>query len=178
MPRAVLAGMLICVLALAGCTALAHLTALQSELATAGYSATAVNHHTINGRSTVGIEASMPTGTPSDEDADRIAEIVWTTYPVEIDELMIAINGQILMTASADELTERFGTRPVSPRDDGGGSSVMIIVVTLVVAVLLAGLVVLVWWRGRRPPPPVAPPPGYPQVPNPYQHRPQFPSGP
>jgi hypothetical protein len=175
MSRAVLVGMLMCVLALAGCTALAQLTTLQSELASAGYSGTDINHNTTNGYSTLSIEATMPASTPTDEDADRIAEIVWTTYPVELDELVVVINGQVLMTASAGELTDRFGVRPVSSREDGGGSGVVIIVVTLVVAVLLAGLVVLVWWRGRRPPPPVAPP-GNPPMPNPYQYPPQFPA--
>lgn len=176
MSRAALVGMLMCVLALVGCTALAQLTALQSELAAAGYQGTDINHNTTNGHSTLTIDLVMPADIPSDEDADRIAEIVWTTYPVEIDELVIAINGQVLMSASADELTERFGPRPVGQQDDGGGGSVVIIVVTLVVAVLLAGLVVLVWWRGRRPPLPVAPPPGNPQMPNPYQQPPRFPS--
>lgn len=169
MSRAALAGVLVCLLTLAGCGALAKLTELQSDLDAAGYSATNINHNSVNGHDTLTIVATMPDGVPTDEDADKIAEIVWTTYPAEFDELAIMINGNALMDASADDLAARFGERPANLGAESGGSSsgpnVLLIVVVVVVALLIAGLVVLVWWRGRRPPPPVAPP----AYPYPYQ---------
>lgn len=176
MSRAALAGMLICVLALVGCSSLVALSELQSDLQSAGYESQNINHNVMNGHSTLLINAAMPHGVPSEDDANQIAEIVWTTYPAEVDELVITINGQQLMDASAADLKERFGERPASLKaPDGGGTNVLLIVVILVVAALFAGLVVLLWRRGRRPPPPVAPP-SYQQPP--YQQPPpqQYPS--
>lgn len=172
MSRAVLAGMLMCLLALVGCAALADLAELQSDLEAAGYSSN-INHNTTNGHSVLSVSATMPNDVPSDEDADRIAEIVWTRFPGDIDELVVVINGNALLDATADDLTARFGERPdsVPAQGDGGGANVTVIVVALVAGLLVAGLVFLVWWRGRRPPPPAAPP-GYPQMPQPYQYPP------
>ena len=160
MSRTVLAGMLMCVLALVGCSALAGLTELQSDLKSAGYEARSINHNVVNGHSTLSIDATMPTEVPTDEDGDRIAEIVWTTYPADFDELVIAINGRQFVDATPDDLTERFGERPANLRkqDSDSGNNVLIIVVVLVVAALFAGLVVFLWRRGLRTPPPVAPP--------------------
>lgn len=177
MSRAALAGMLLCVLTLVSCSSLAALSDLQSDLQTAGYEPQNINHNVVNGRNTLLINAAMPHGVPSEDDANQIAEIVWTKYPAEVDELVITINGQQLMDASAADLREQFGERPASLKapDGGGGSNVLLIVVVLVIAALFAGLVVLLWLRGRRPPPPVAPPsyqqPPYQQYPS-YQQQP------
>lgn len=161
MSRAVSAGILVCVLALTGCSALAGLAQLQSDLSSAGYNATGINHNTTTSGSTLAVEVAMADAVPTDEDADRIAEVVWTSYPARFDELVIVINGKSFMDASADDLRDRFGERPASlgASSGGGGTNVVAIVVILAVAVLFAGLIVLLWRRGRRVPPPVAPPP-------------------
>jgi hypothetical protein len=170
MSRTVLTGMLLCVFALVGCSALAGLSELQSDLKSAGYEARSINHNVVNGHSTLSIDAMMPTEVPTEEDGDRIAKIVWTTYPADFDELLIAINGRQLMDATPDDLTERFGERPANlgKHDSDSGNSVLVIVVVLVVAVLFAGLIVFLWRRGLRTPAPVLPPS--------YQQPPQYPS--
>ena len=170
MSRAVLAGMLLCVLALAGCSMFAGLSELRSNLTSAGYETQNIEHNVVNGRNVLLINAVMPHGEPTDAEANEIAEIVWTKYPAEVDELMITINGQQFMDASAGDLTEQFGERPASlGTHDGGGTNVLLIVVILVVAALFAGLMVLLWRHGRRVQPSVAPP-SYQQPP------PQYPS--
>jgi hypothetical protein len=169
MSRAVLAGLLMCVLALVGCTAIAQLTELQAELDAAGYLNPDINHNTTNGRSTLTIEALLPNGVPTDSNATEIAEIVWTRYPADFDELVVSINGEVFVDASAADLTDQFGARPAGERTASNETDVTAIVVVLVVAALFAGLMVLLWRRGRRPPPPLAPP-APPQMPNPYQH--------
>jgi hypothetical protein len=176
MSRAVLAGLLMCVLALVGCAAVMQLTELQAELDAAGYGNTDINHNTTNGHDTLAVDALMPNDVPNDANATEIAEIVWTRYPGEFDELVISINGEVFVEASAAELADQLGERPV--RENNGGTNVTAIVVVVVVALVFAGLMVLLWWRGRRPPPPVAAP-ATPQMPNPYQQPPQgWPLGP
>jgi hypothetical protein len=169
MSRAVLAGLLMCVLALVGCSAIAQLTELQADLDAAGYGTTSIDHNTTNGHSTLVIEAMMPNDVPTEDDANEIAEIVWQRYPADFDELVISINGEVLVQASVADLTDQFGARPAEERTASNETDVTAIVAVLAVAVLFAGLMVLLWRRGRRPPPPVAPP-APPQMPNPYQH--------
>lgn len=185
MARAALAGVLMCVLALTGCAAIASMSDLNAELRSAGYEVSGMHQNSMNGHDVLSIEATMADAVPTDSDADRIAEIVWTKYPPVIDELVVTINGQQFMDASADELTERFGERTVSQPAGRGGNGVPVtaVIVVAVVALLLAGLVVLVWWRGKRNPPPVPRPtyPGmYPQPyqPLPYQPQPYQPQSP
>jgi hypothetical protein len=151
------------VLALASCAGLAKLGELQTDLSSAGYTATRINQNTTNGHDLLNIEVTTESATTiaTDEDADRIAEIVWTKYPAEVDELVVIINGRPMMDASSDELAGRFGERPAGLTSGDGGDSgdpTMLIVIVVVAALLLAGLFVLIWWRGRRPPPQVAPP--------------------
>lgn len=180
MARAALAALLACVLALAGCAALADLGKLREDLATAGYDATSVNHNTTNGFSVLSIGISMPDAVPADEDAERVAEIVWRKYPGEFDRLVVTMNGAPRLDATADDLTGRFGERPAdlagSSAEEGGSSSALTVILILVGAAVFAGLMVLVWYRGRRPPPPVAPPPGY-QPGGHFQYPPQPPRG-
>lgn len=180
MSRAVLAGMVMCVFALVGCSGLAQLTELQSELEAAGYEVTGLTHNTMNGEDRLAVEAVRPNELPTEEDANRIAEIAWTTYPGEIDSLLVLVNGQQMMNASADDLSTQFGERPddlAARSDESGRTNVTAIVVVVVVALVFAGLMVLLWRRGRRPPPPAAPP-AHPQMPSPYQYPPQPPQNP
>jgi hypothetical protein len=146
MARAALAGLLVCVLALTGCAALADLGQLRADLDSAGYDATSVNYDTTNGDSVLSIDVST-VDEPTYEDAERIAEVAWTTYPREIDRMEVSINGTFGFAESYDELLVHFGERPDSP--------LTLILVVVGVAVVFAALMVLLWHRGRRPPPPV-----------------------
>lgn len=74
MARAALAGLLVCLLALTGCAALADLGQLREDLDSAGYDATSVNHDTTNGTSVLSIDVST-VDEPAYEDAERIAEV-------------------------------------------------------------------------------------------------------
>ncbi|HEX6359221.1 hypothetical protein [Actinophytocola sp.] len=166
MSRAVLVCLITSMLALVGCSAFSSAFNLGVELGKAGYDVVEFNYENTNGRTVLTLDVT-PTDRPATEDeADRVAEIVWTKYPDELDEMRIAIGGEPSLTATEAELTEKFGERPTGlvSADETGADFTGVIVVTLVVAVLIAGLVVFVWWRGRRPPPPVAapyPPPQY-----------------
>ncbi|GAB1509753.1 hypothetical protein [Actinophytocola sp. KF-1] len=180
MARAALAALLACALALAGCASLADLGKLQQELDKAGYSATSINHNTTNGNSVLSIEVSMPDAVPTDEDAEQVAEIVWTKYQGDFDRLVVVMNGAPRLDVTPDDLASRFGERPAGAtgpaEDGGGGSNTLTIVLILVGAAVFAGLMVLLWHRGRRPPPPVAPPSAY-QPGGHFQYPPQPPQG-
>lgn len=175
MARAALAGLFVCLLALTGCAALADLGQLREDLETKGYDATSINHDTTNGYSVLSIDVSTA-DEPTPEDAERIAEVVWTKYPGEIDRLEISINGSVQLAEPYDNLLARFGERPEGMASEDDSSPLTLIVVVVVVAVVFAGLMVLVWHRGRRPPPPVAGPPGY-QPGGHFQYPPQPPQG-
>lgn len=179
MARARLAGLLVCLLALAGCASLADLGQLRKDLDAAGYDATNINHNSTNGHSVLSIEISMPDAVPTDEDAEKVAQVVWEKSSTDFDQLVVAMNGEVRVDASADDLAGQFGDRPEDParEDEGSGSSATFVIVVLAVAVLFAGLMVWLWYRGRKPPPPVGPPPGYPQPGGHFQYPPQPPQG-
>ena len=160
MARAALAGLLVCLLALTGCAALADLGQLRADLDSAGYNATSINHNSTNGVAVLSIDVST-VDEPAPEDAERIAEIAWTTYPREIDRMEVSINGSVLLAESYDHLLVRFGERPDGLPAGDDGSPLTVILIVVGVAVVFTALMVLLWHRGRRPPPPVAPPPGY-----------------
>ena len=149
----VLAGLLVCLLAVAGCSTLAALQDLSSEIQAAGYDNVNINHQSTNGHSVLTIEA-IRNETLSDADADKIAEIVWTTYAADFDELQVVLNGQFVLTAGPDELAAQFGERPagLGEESSSGGVNVTALVVILACAAVLAVVLVLVWRRGRRPP--------------------------
>jgi hypothetical protein len=174
MRRTFLAGLVLGVLALAGCETFAKMTDFLVAVQDAGYENVQVNQNTSVGEDVVVVEVVTPdtTSTP-DEHADRIAELVWTEYPFPFAELRVAVNGATVLETTAGDLEARFGERPESlVAENDGGVNVGAIIAVVVVALLFAGLAFIVWWRGRRPPPPVAPP-AYPQPPNPYPYPPQ-----
>ena len=183
MSKAALAGLLVCLLALAGCVgSLRDVSDLQGDLDAAGYEAHNISANTMNGYTTLSITIAMPSDVPTEEDADEVAEVVWTTYRSDFDELVIVMNGAVRMTATQEELTDRFGPRPegVTGEDSaraGRGSSALTVILILAGAVVFAGLVVLLWYRGRKPPPPAGPPPGHPQHYQPGGHA-QYPPQP
>jgi hypothetical protein len=164
MARAALARLLVCVLALTGCAALADLGQLRADLDSAGYDATSVNHDTTNGYSVLSIDVST-VDEPTYADAERIAEIAWTTYPREIDRMEVSINGTFGFAESYDELLVHFGERPEGMPGNDDDSPLTLILVAVGVALVFAALMVLLWRRGRRSPPPVAPQGGYVQYP-------------
>jgi hypothetical protein len=169
------AGLAVALVALAGCAALADVAALSGDLQDAGYRSTSVNHNTVNGYSTLSIAATMPDEVPTEADGDEIAELVWTTYSGEFDQLQVTLNGKVVVNETADELRARFGDRPEGMADGGsaGGSPVVLIVVVVVIALVFTGLMVLVWHRGRRRAAAAAPQPVHPyQYPHPYQRPP------
>ena len=180
MARAALAALLACLLALAGCAALADLGKLQQDLDEAGYSAASINHNTTNGNSVLAIGITMPEAVPTEEDARKVAEVVWNDYPGDFDRLVIDMNGATRMDATPEDLRAEFGDRPAElgeAAEEGGGSSALTIILILAGAAVFAGLMVLLWYRGRRPPPPVAPPTGYQQPGGHFQYPPQPPQG-
>lgn len=164
MARAALAALLVCVLALAGCSALADLGQLREDIGAAGYDATSINHNTTNGNAVLSIGISMPDAVPTDDDANKVAEIVWTKFKGDFDRLVITMNGAVRLDATPDDLTSQFGARPESATersaDKDGGSSALTVILILAGAVVFAGLMVLVWYRGRSKPP-AAPPTHY-----------------
>lgn len=169
MKRLALTGVFLLTLVLAGCSALTNLIELGDDIEDAGYRSVSCQSNTMNGYTVLEISARTTGDEATEEDGDRIAEVVWTKYDGTFDELLVTVNGATALDATPDELTDKFGERPSDVVSGVEGSDpTMIIVVTVVVAALLAGLCVLVWWRGRKPPPPVAPPPGYPYPPNVY----------
>lgn len=169
----VLGGLLVCLLAVAGCSTLAALQELSSEVQAAGYENVNINHQSTNGHSVLTIEA-MRNETLSGKDADEIAEIVWTTYAAEFDELQVVLNGQLVLTAGPDELAARFGERPAGLGEDSssGGVNVTALVVILACAAVVAVMLVLLWRRGNRPPPTLNQP-SPPQSPFPYSPPPR-----
>lgn len=174
MARAVFALLLAGVLTLAGCATIADLGKLRDDLRSAGYDANSVDHNTTNGVSVLRIGVSMPDGEPADADADaeKVAEVAWTTYPGDIDRIVVELNGDVRLDATRDELTTRFGERPGDLANSGDansddGSPVLTVVLILAGAAVFAGLMVLLWRRNRRPPPPFTPPPA------PYGHPPR-----
>jgi hypothetical protein len=149
----VLAGLLVCLLAVAGCSTLAALQDLRSDIQAAGYENVNINQQNTNGHSVLAIGA-VRNETLSGKDADKIAEIAWTTYPADFDELQVVLNGQLALTADRDELTAQFGERPtgLGEESSSGGVNVIALVVILGCAAVVAGILVLLWRRGRTAP--------------------------
>ena len=149
----VFAGLLVCLLAVAGCATLAALQDLSSEIQAAGYENVNINHQNTNGHSVLTIETTR-NETLSSKDADKIAEIAWTTYAADFDELQVVLNGELALTAGPDELAAQFGERPagLGEESSSGGVNVTALVVILACAAVLAVILVLVWRRGNRPP--------------------------
>lgn len=171
--------LLVCLLAIAGCSTLADLQKLGSEVESAGYDNVNVNHNITNGHSLLVIKATRD-GTISSADAEKVAEIAWTKYPGDFDELQVVLNGELKLTAGPDELKSRFGERPAElAESSSGGVNIVAIVGILLCGAVVAVILVVVWRRSNRPPPrpnqqyPQAYPPQY-QQPYQQQYQPQF----
>src|SRR5215217_7810269 len=149
--RALLA-VLLCAATAGGCAMVADIAGLTSRIQDAGYENVQVNHKVTNGVDVLTVEAVTPNEPATDEDALRIAEIVWTTYPRQVDRLDLVLNGRQVVSASRQDLTEEFGQR--NPDLDKGTGIGRILLVGLaivgVMLVLLVLLIVLLIRRGRR----------------------------
>jgi hypothetical protein len=148
-----LAGMLlVCVFAVAGCSSLAALQGLASDVQSAGYQNVNVNQQVTNGRSVLTIAATR-NQTLSETDAAEVAEIAWKKFPGDIDELQVVLNGDLAMDAGSDELVSRFGERPAGRAEEssGGGVNIAAVVVVLVFAAALTVFLVLLYRRVNRP---------------------------
>jgi len=169
----VMAVLLVCLLVVTGCSTLAALQDLSSEIQAAGYENVNINHQNTNGHSVLTIQA-MRNETLSSQDADEIAEIAWTTYAADFDELQVVLNGQPALTAGPDDLAAKFGERPTGLGEEpsSGGVNVTALVVILACAAAVAVFLVFLWRRGNRPPPapnqPYAPQSPYPYNPPPH----------
>ncbi len=147
---------------LAGCSSLAKLNELGTALEAEGYQVTSLNHNSSPAGSVLSVQLVAPGEAATEDDAAGVAEVVWTEFDGDFDRLEVIINARPLLTATADELTERFGERPAGLAEDkGDGMNVTALVILLAIAAAFVALMIWIWHRGRRPPPPVAPPGQY-----------------
>lgn len=113
LPR--LLGVLLCVLAAAGCFSLDEMEELKSRIVDAGYTDVGVGHIVdISGFDTVDVMANQPSAT--DEGTD-ITRLVWHTYPEEVDEVVVTLNG-VSRSATREEMLQAFGSRQLESNPD------------------------------------------------------------
>ena len=157
---------------LVGCAAIADLAGLQTRIQDAGYTNVSLYHRSNNGTDIVEITASGSS-------PDKIAEIVWDTYPEHVDQVAITLNGNQEVYSEA-QLRDAFGDRAVTEKPDDDTDVMKSIVTWLIVGVvvfllLIVGVIILVVVLVRRsrrrkaqqppyypPPPPNWPPAGPP----------------
>lgn len=149
-----LPGVLLWVLAAAGCVSLAEMDRLGSRIEEAGYTEVGVGHSVSSfGYDTVRISASKPA--PTDDGAE-IARLAWDTYADEVDEVVVTLNGTT-RSATRDELLEAFGPRGLDPDpDESTGLADVLgwaVAVILIIVVLTKVLGFLGRRRRRRPGP-------------------------
>ncbi|ONI91566.1 hypothetical protein ALI22I_08050 [Saccharothrix sp. ALI-22-I] len=123
---------------------------LESRIEDAGYTEVGVGHIVnTNGFDTVDIMANKPSVT--DEGAD-IARLVWHTYPEEVDEVVVTLNGTTRY-ATREYMQEAFGPRQLQPNPDEdtdlGDILVWVVVVVLIIIVLIKVLSFLGRFRRR-----------------------------
>lgn len=157
-----------------GCGMLTDLASLRGRITDAGYEQVQLNHKQTNGHDVVTVDALTPDERATDDDVEKIARIVWETYPRTVDELNITINGRHAGPFSRDELARAFGDRdPELDKGTGLGWLLLIgLLVVLTIAALVVVLVAVLVRRNRRasraPDPPYPPYHSgamYPQVP-------------
>jgi hypothetical protein len=110
---------------------------LESRIEEAGYTEVGVGHIVSTyGFDTVDVMANKPSVT--DEGAD-IARLVWHTYPEEVDEVVVTLNGSTRY-ATREYMQEEFGPRQLQPNPDDtdlGDILVRVVVVVLIIIVLI-----------------------------------------
>jgi hypothetical protein len=138
-----LLALLMTFLVAAGCASLADLADLQSRIQKDGYTNVSVHQRTSNGFGVLSISAGT---TEKDDDGESIARAAWETYPGEIDELVVTVNGKT-NSATYEQLKQAFGARKIQPDATGGGSTggwvagigiLLLLLIGGVIAVLVA----------------------------------------
>ena len=88
---------------------------LKSRIVDAGYTDVGVGHIVdISGFDTVDVMANKPSAT--DEGTD-ITRLVWHTYPEEVDEVVVTLNG-VSRSATREEMLQAFGSRQLESNPD------------------------------------------------------------
>lgn len=141
-----LLGVLLSVIAAAGCFSVAEMEKLESRIADAGYTDVGVGHiFDTYGYDTVTVRAINPSTTG--EGAD-IVRLVWHTYPEEVDEVVVTLNG-ISRSATRDEMLQAFGPRRLEPNPDEDTDLGDILVRVFVVILILVVLIKVLSFLGR-----------------------------
>jgi hypothetical protein len=152
-------------LVLGACAALGDVMELANQLQNAGYQEVGVQHSNTNGYDVLLIEAVTTTPVATDEDTERIATIVWQSYPQDVNELNVRLNGRSTLVATKAELEQQLGPR--DPRlvsaDEGQAIPVLLISLTFAVGIVIA--IIIVARRVRRRRRRLAQDPPYPSVP-------------
>lgn len=102
--------LVLCALVLAGCAS-ATAADFGTELKTAGYTLEKATHDRSVADGVLTLDITM-SHKWTDDDLDEIAQIAWTRYPDDFDELKVVINGKDVMSILDNELRAEFGDRP------------------------------------------------------------------
>ncbi len=165
-----LPAVLLCLLLASGCASLTDVKDLGARVDEAGYTSVSVHHHSHEGFDTLTVVAGG--GPEEDNNGEDIARIVWDTYPADVDELRLELNGKRYKADTA-RLEELFGPRRIRP-DDSSGNAVLESVIGVAVFLLLIAGVVAIFVARRRKRRRQAFPEQYPDLPYP-QYRQQQP---
>lgn len=148
LPR--LLGVLLCLFAAAGCMSVAEMEKLEVRVVDAGYTDVGVGHTTeIGGYDTVTVTATDPSATG---DGIDIARLVWHTYPEEVDEVVVTLNGTSRF-ATREEMAQEFGPRGLQPDPDEDtdlGDVLEWLAVVVVILVVLVKVLSFLARLGRR----------------------------
>ncbi|WP_447003325.1 hypothetical protein ACRAKI_27095 [Saccharothrix isguenensis] len=140
-----LSALLMTLLLAAGCVSLGELVNLQSRIQEDGYTRVSA-HHTTGGVDRLTVSA---TTTAADDDGERIARIVWDTYPAEVDELVVTVNGRT-NSATYEQLEEAFGPRGTHPEGPGGSVGSWVAGIGFLMLFLIGAVITVLVVRSRR----------------------------
>jgi hypothetical protein len=101
----------LCLVALAGCTPGATVAGFQAEMKNAGYEVQGVEHDGPGRDGVLQVSLAMP-ALPTDSDWEEICKIAWTGYPDDFDELQVRVNGELRLSMTWRELKAQYGARP------------------------------------------------------------------
>ena len=142
-----LIGVLLCVLATAGCVSDAEMDRLGSRIEEAGYTEVGVGHVVdLWGYDSVQISARTLSAT---DEGTEIARIAWHNYAEELDEVVVTLN-DVTRSGTRDQLTEAFGPRQLDPNPDEDTDLGDVVEFTVVVIVIIVALVRVLSFLGRR----------------------------
>ena len=130
---------------LAGCTTIKGLIDTENALDRAGFTDVDVNASTDNGFDTVEITVRPPAEGSAASEAERAAEVVWTTFPLRFDLVRIKLLGPDDTTTSytSSEMREIFGPRSPDLDEKELGDEFLKVGVGVAVVLLGGGLFVV-----------------------------------